>query len=81
MPIGIADDLVGNVYTRLTVMDPSARRDKHGHAYWICECECGNVILVTGNNLKNGGTKSCGCLRSERMREFNKTHRRGKKRE
>ena len=31
--------------------------------YWICECECGNVIIVCGANLRNGHTKSCGCLR------------------
>ena len=29
-----------------------------------CKCDCGNIIEVTGNNLKSGATKSCGCIKS-----------------
>ena len=31
----------------------------------MCECECGNECIVTGENLRNGTTKSCGCLADE----------------
>ena len=29
---------------------------------WECECDCGNVVTVCAGDLKNGHTKSCGCL-------------------
>ncbi|MDR1631151.1 MAG: AP2 domain-containing protein, partial [Oscillospiraceae bacterium] len=29
---------------------------------WRCVCDCGNEKLVPAANLKNGGTKSCGCI-------------------
>lgn len=33
--------------------------------YWLCKCECGNIITVLGQSLRNGNTKSCGCLKKE----------------
>lgn len=35
---------------------------------WICQCDCGNVCSVSVSNLKNGHTKSCGCLLKEENR-------------
>lgn len=35
----------------------------NGRSSWLCECECGTKCIVTGHDLKNGHTKSCGCLR------------------
>lgn len=36
-------------------------------AAWICECQCENhtVKIVRGKDLKNGKSKSCGCLQKE----------------
>ena len=31
-------------------------------AVWYCVCDCGNETAVLSTNLKNGGTRSCGCL-------------------
>ena len=36
--------------------------NKHGKSVWLCECECGNTTEVINIHLKNGNTKSCGCL-------------------
>lgn len=34
-------------------------------AMWLCQCECGNILKVRAPDLKNGHTKSCGCLHKE----------------
>lgn len=34
-------------------------------SYWICKCNCGNVVSVAKKNLNNGSVKSCGCLRKD----------------
>lgn len=39
--------------------------------YWKCQCECGNIKSVLGKALRNGRSLSCGCLREERIAEFN----------
>lgn len=50
-------------YTRLLVVSESNRRIKGGYISWNCICDCGNRTTVLGYNLRNGNTKSCGCLR------------------
>ena len=39
-----------------------------------CLCDCGSKIIVNLGNLKNGNTKSCGCLRKQR-RAFSEEHK------
>jgi hypothetical protein len=29
---------------------------------WLCRCSCGQTTTVDGQNLRQGGTRSCGCL-------------------
>lgn len=56
-------DLVGKKFGKLLVLERDNSKPK-GHqqkVYWICECECGNIISVDGTHLKSGHTKSCGC--------------------
>jgi Staphylococcus phage HNH endonuclease len=60
-------DLTGRVFTRLTVMGLSASQKKDLH--WTCQCICGNLITVQGNNLKSGHTRSCGCLLRQHLQE------------
>ena len=32
---------------------------------WICKCDCGKIKNVAGTALRNGKSKSCGCLAIE----------------
>lgn len=57
-------NLIGNRYGRLTVLCESGK-DKYGKIMWKCQCDCGNVVDVLGNSLRQGVTKSCGCLHNE----------------
>lgn len=37
--------------------------DSTNHAIWLCRCDCGNMLSVLYQNLKNKRTKSCGCMK------------------
>lgn len=50
------------------------RVDKNWNYIWECKCDCGNIINVRYNNLLNGSTKSCGCLKRERTIERSTKH-------
>ena len=58
------DNLVGQTFGRLTVIE-RVENNKDGQAMWKCVCGCGKEVVVSGKNLKNGNTKSCGCLKKE----------------
>lgn len=55
---------VGNKYGKLTVLERAQTKKKGVH--WHCRCECGNEVDVLGTSLRNGNTKSCGCLQKEK---------------
>lgn len=64
--------LVGETFGRLTVL---SRAESQGmRTFWNCRCDCGNVLSVSGNLLKRGHTKSCGCLASELFKTRSTTH-------
>ena len=53
----------GNRYGKLLVLgqDMELSIQKH-RAQWICQCDCGNTTTVSSKCLREGKTKSCGCL-------------------
>ena len=62
------NDLLNQRFGRLTVIKPESS-DKRGNARWLCQCDCGNRVIVSGARLWHGITRSCGCLRREVMRD------------
>lgn len=64
-------DITGQKFNRLTVIK-FAYRGKDNRAYWECKCDCGNVAIVSGKNLRSGNTKSCGCYNLESISKRNK---------
>jgi hypothetical protein len=57
-------DRAGQRYTRLQVLKYGGL-SKHTQTVWICQCDCGNFVEVTGCALHSGMTQSCGCLQRE----------------
>ncbi len=57
-------DLVNYRFDRLIVIQIN-KICKDGNYDWLCQCDCGQQTIVRGNNLKNGHTRSCGCLKKE----------------
>lgn len=57
-------EMIGNKYGRLTVIEEAP--SQHGHAMWICKCDCGNTTHpIGGSDLRNGKVQSCKCLHNE----------------
>ena len=61
--MGKVIDLRGQKFDRLTVIKYCGVRNHV--AYWLCKCDCGNTLMVRGSSLRNGNTRSCGCLQRE----------------
>ena len=73
---GNVKDLSGNRYGRLEVLSYSHSENRT--AFWLCRCDCGELKAANGYSLRNGATKSCGCLARERGREAIKKLNEGK---
>lgn len=60
-------DLTGMVFGRLTVIGYSHKEGKRH--FWKCICSCdGKELVVAGDLLRGGSTKSCGCIKIERCK-------------
>jgi hypothetical protein len=66
-------DITGQVFARLKVIKPTEKRSC-GNVVWLCECDCGNIVAVSGVNLRNHTLKSCGCYLIDWLRETNTKH-------
>lgn len=72
------EDFLGRQYGSLTVKALLAREYKDGHVAkvpdntypepikYLCECDCGKLVVVSRNHLRDGITKSCGCIKHGR---------------
>lgn len=58
-------DLTGQKFHRLTVLRRNPSNNAQNHPMWVCKCDCGNIHIVSGSDLKTGNTKSCGCWNRE----------------
>lgn len=71
-------NLLGKRFGRLLVVSEAPKQGKH--IKWNCLCDCGKIVVVFGDNIRRGLTKSCGCLHSEITRQKNSTHKESKTR-
>ena len=55
-------DLTGRTFGRLTVIEQADGVSTNGSTMWRCACECGNENVTNASSLRQGLTKSCGCL-------------------
>ena len=59
-------DIARQKFGRLTAIEYFGS-NKGRRALWKCLCDCGNETIVDVGALKNGKTKSCGCLNREQL--------------
>ena len=56
-------DLTNQRFGKLIAKQPIFNEYKKRYV-WLCQCDCGNEIIVLGSSLSNGNTQSCGCIKS-----------------
>lgn len=57
---GHIKDIKGQKFGKLTALKLGEKTKDSGY-YWICKCECGNIVNVRGSCLRSGNTTSCKC--------------------
>lgn len=60
-------DLVGRRFERLKVIDKIYVNNR---TKYVCLCECGNTVTLSRASLIQKGTKSCGCLQKDKLKEL-----------
>lgn len=66
-------EMAGRKFGRLMVLEPNGYTPS-GAMLWRCACDCGVERTVSGKYLRNGLTRSCGCLKAEVLRDASVTH-------
>lgn len=68
----VTHDLTAARFGRLAVLrrvdirgDGPRRAIRHR---WLCQCDCGSTITLSGHYLRSGNTKSCGCYKTSERR-------------
>src|SRR5690625_4623865 len=61
-----AKNLLGKRVGKVTVI----RRDgsKGTNAAWLCKCDCGTSLTISGGDISRGRKKSCGCAHNHRKK-------------
>lgn len=62
-------DLTGRRYGQWLVLGPGAK-----HKFWRCRCACGAERDVVGGNLREGLSRSCGCVKDRKTGERFRKH-------
>ena len=56
-------EIIGHKFGKLTVLNTSETRGNRGQIRYDCICDCGNTHTVSGESIRSGKSKSCGCLK------------------
>jgi hypothetical protein len=61
-----SEEMAGKRFGRLEIVERAFIRNQK--SFWKCRCDCGEAKVVALSNLRNGSTRSCGCLSLENSR-------------
>lgn len=61
------ENIIGKKFNRWKVLQFD--KNNNNMSYWLCQCDCGTIKSVAGRDLRNGNSKSCGCLKKELLSE------------
>ena len=57
-----SNNLVGQKYDKLLVLEKTNRSDSKNGIIWKCQCDCGNICYKTTSSLHKSLISSCGCV-------------------
>jgi len=69
---GRVDLAIGAKFNRWTIVGNPVSKD--WVIFYPCKCECGTEKLIRSQQVREGRSLSCGCLRKERLQEANVKH-------
>lgn len=61
--MAIVKNIINHKFGKLLVIKQLEERGNKGQIKYECVCDCGNSHKVTGESLRSGKSKSCGCNR------------------
>lgn len=67
-------DEIGKTYGRLTILGFSNESGSLRNLKCICSCVCGKTSYPTLSNLRLGKSRSCTCLRDDKIKKVNLKH-------
>jgi hypothetical protein len=67
----VRTDLNGKTFGRLTAICQDGVDTSGKNARWKCVCECGNIKYANRPDLIQGHTRSCGCIVSPNVDDYN----------
>ena len=67
-------DLTGKKFDRLLVLQAENSSNVKRRFLWKCVCDCGQVTLAVGVELRSGKKRSCGCLHLDVLLETHTKH-------
>lgn len=70
--MGAFIDMTGERFFQTTVVGRSGHQG--AKILWECKCDCGKTFYETRSNLLSGNVKSCGCEKTKRISQMNRTH-------
>jgi hypothetical protein len=72
-------DLTAKKFDRLLVLQAENSSNLKRHIVWKCICDCGQLTLAAGTELRAGHKRSCGCLHFDVVSKGIHGHARAKK--
>ena len=66
-------DLTNQKFGRLTVLKRDFSKNNE-RVWWQCRCDCGNICVIRGDQLRRGVAQSCGCLKLELTKTLGKAN-------
>lgn len=64
---GVPDSLL----TVIKEVEPHITSGGNKQIQYLCKCNCGKEVVLKGSAIRNGNTKSCGCLKKKKLAERN----------
>lgn len=61
----IYNDITGLKFNKLLVLNRVNEKSIDGKIQYLCQCDCGNTIIVRKRHLISNHTTSCGCIVSK----------------